>query len=979
MMLLTPFLSHRLHAAFGAVCVLFGLAATASAQSTDTGAVTGRVRSQASGAVLAGASVTVAGSERHFALTAEDGTFRLNHVPAGVRTLIVNYTGLTTANLPVTVISNEQVSVNVELTSEIYTLEKFQVSAVREGQAAALNEQRNADNVIAVVSTDAFGNVADTNVGNLLVKLSGISPERDEAETYQVSIRGISPDLNSVSVDGTLLASGSSRGTGRAFEVDKVSTNSIESIEVIKAPTPDMDADAIGGKINLKTKSGFDANGRTIRYSLGANVFLQDYVSAADGTRRGGGGVFEFARAKAHPSGSISYSDVLGKDKRWAITTNASFNRTFSPRTAARMEYKDETLDGPVAIINNFQTTEDDILLDRLGLGGKLHFKLNPSTTLFLNVLYNDFNDEMSQHKFILANTNAVGTPTFEQQELRGRVDFELEGRTRTVETNMVQIGGRTQLSDWDFDYDLSTSHSHGSDERRIMLMRFNNITYQIDRSDSIHFPTITQTAGNDISDYSKGAFNNLDRRFDHNWDDVTAGKLNVTRAFNTRLPTYLKTGLRYRHQEKTQDRKRPRWTAIASAIGDLNRFHGNDRMVFPVEGRYQRWPWPDLHAVHDEIDEYGSERFTENIGRGIEQDLANDLTAGERIYATYLMGSIKTGKLTTVGGLRFERTETYGQNMRLNQAYAEGDPLRYEGMQRVEGGYNNTFPGLHLRYSATPNLNFRASFSTGIGRPNFTRLMPNVRVRDITDSDPEDSDDLPRIEVNNPNLEPQFSDNYDFVAEYYFKGVGTISVGLFRKEITGFIFDELRLIQPGDPIVYPIFGDKYADGIWKLRTVKNGGWAHVNGLELNYQQQLTFLPGFLNGFGIYANATFLESRGTYATDEVHNDIAGFTKRSGNVGLSYIKYGYTIRRSANYNGGRLNNFEDDPMQREYDGARTSVDFSIKYNIGHTRTSVFLDVNNLTNSKRTKYQGNERLQRDTQIYGMRITAGVQGEF
>ena len=976
---MTPAFAPRIRIRIFVTSIFISLSGALLAQSGDTGSIAGRVRSHASGALLPGASVTLAGSERHFARTAEDGSFRLNHVPSGSRTLIVSYTGLNPTELPVVVRPQDTTTVEVELQSEIYRLEQFQVSAVREGQAAALNEQRNADNVVAVVSTDAFGNVADTNVGNLLVKLSGISPERDEAETYQVSIRGISPDLNSVSVDGTLLASGSSRGTGRAFEVDKVSTNSIESIEVIKAPTPDMDADAIGGKINLKTKNGFDAHGRTIRYSLGANVFLQDYVSGADGTRRGGGGVFEFARAKAHPSGSISYTDVLGQEKRWALTMNASFNRTFSPRTAARMEYKDETLASPVAIINNFQTTEDDILLDRLGLGGKLHFKLNPSTTLFLNVLYNDFNDEMSQHKFILANTNVVGTPSFEQQELRGRVDFELEGRTRTVETNMVQIGGRTQLSDWDFDYDLSTSHSHGSDEREIMLMRFNNLTYRIDRSASIHFPTITQTAGNDISDYSKGALNNLDRRFDHNWDDVTAGKLNVTRAFNTRFPTYLKTGLRYRHQEKTQDRQRPRWTAIASAIGDLNRFHGNDRTVFPVEGRYQRWPWPDLRAIHDEIDDYGSERFTENVNRGIEQDLANDLTAGERIYASYLMGSVKTGKLTTVGGLRFERTETYGQNMRLNQAYGEGNPLRYEGVQRVEGGYNNTFPGLHLRYGVTPNFNLRASFSTGIGRPNFTRLMPNVRVRDITDSDPEDSDDLPRIEVNNPNLEPQFSDNYDFVAEYYFKGVGTVSVGVFRKEITGFIFDELRLIRPGDPIVYPIFGDKYADGLWKLRTVKNGGWANVDGLELNYQQQLTFLPGFLNGFGIYANATFLRSRGTYATDEVHDDIAGFTKRSGNAGLSYIKHGYTIRLSANYNGGRLNNFDDNPMEREYDGARTSVDFSIKYGLRRTRTSVFLDINNLTNSKRTKYQGNERLQRDTQIYGMRISAGVQGEF
>lgn len=964
----------------GLVAVFAFAAIPAFPQTDATGTITGRVRNQASGAVLSGASVTIAGADRFVVLTNSDGTFRLNHVPAGPCTVVINYTGLNTGNFPVTVVANGQAEIDVELTSDIYTLEAFQVSSVREGQAAALNEQKNADNIITVVSTDAFGNVADTNVGNLLVKLSGFSPERDEAEVYKVSLRGINADLNSVSLDGTLLASASSRGTGRGFEVDKVSTNSIESIEVIKAPTPDMDADAIGGKINFKTKNGFDFPGRRIRYSLGSNIFLQDYASGSDGTRRGGGGVFEFARAKAHPSASIAYSDVLGSDKRWAITLNGSFNRTFSPRTAARLEYIDNTLNNDVVQIRRFQTTEDDILLDRTGAGGKVHFKLNSSTTLFFNFLYNDFNDEMTQHKFIFGNngTNRVGATTYEKQTFRDRVDFELEARTRTVETSMFQIGGRTQTGDWDIDYDLSTSSSYATDQREIMLLRFANITYELDRTHSIYFPTITQVAGNDLANYSNASFDALDRRWDQNWDDVTAGKLNVKRNFNTRYPSNLKAGLRYRHQERTQDRARPRFRAIASAIGDLNRFRSYDRTVFPVEGRYQRWPWPDVRAVHDEIDAHPA-FFTEDVTRGIDQDLANDLTAGERIYATYLMGTVKTGRLTTVAGLRAERTETYGTNVKINEAYSTGNPLRYEEKQSSKGSYDNLFPGLHFRYTITPNFNVRASFSTGIGRPGFTRLLPNVRVRDRLDTDDDDDTDLPRIEMNNPDLKPQFSDNYDIILEYYFKKVGTLSAGVFRKEIDGFIFTNQRTIVPNDPVVSPIFGDQYADGNWKLRYPINGGWARINGLEFNYSQQLTFLPGFLNGFGVYANATFLKTRGTYENDTVMDDISGFTKRSGNVGLSYIKHGYTVRVSANYNGGRLTNYDEEAMKRTFDGARTSVDFSVKYNLPRRRTSLFLDINNITNSKRTLYQGNERLQRDTQIYGMRISAGIQGEF
>jgi iron complex outermembrane receptor protein len=978
-----PQFTNRVRAAIGAMTLFLGLTGGLTAQTQDTGSITGRVRNQASGAALPGASVTIAGTERYFTLTSDDGSFRLNHIPVGNRTVVVNYTGLNTGNIPVTVVANDSVNVDVELTSEIYTMEKFQVSTVREGQAAALNEQKNADNIIAVVSTDAFGNVADTNVGNMLIKLSGISPERDEAEVYKVSVRGINADLNSVSLDGTLLASASSRGTGRGFEVDKISTNSIESIEVIKAPTPDMDADAIGGKINFKTKNGFDFPNRRIRYSLGSNIFLQDYVSGSDGTRRGGGGFFEFGRFEANPSASISYSEVLGAEKRWAVTFNGSFNRTFSPRTMARLDYIDDSLNSEVPLIKQFQTSEDDITLDRLGVGGKIHFKLSSSTTLFFNFLYNDFNDEMTQHKFIFGNngTNRVGTDTYEKQTFRDRLDYELEARTRTAETSMFQIGGRTQKGDWDIDYDFSTSSSYATDKRVIMLMRFSNITYELDRTNSIYFPSITQTAGADIGDYKNGSLNNLDRRWDQNWDDVNAGKLNVKRSFNTRYPSNLKAGLRYRHQERTQDRARPRFNAINSAIGDLNRFRSDERTVFPLEGRYQRWPWPDVRAIHNEIDEH-PEMFTENVGRGIDQDLANDLTAGEKIYATYLMGTVKTGGLTTVAGARVERTETYGTNVKINELFDSGDPRRYEEKQSSKGSYENFFPGLHFRYAITPNLNARASFSTGIGRPNFTRLMPNIRVRDLRDGEEDDDDDnsdLPRIEMNNPNLKPQFSDNIDLVLEYYFKNVGTISVGVFRKELDGFIFTNQRTIVPNDPVVSPIFGDLYADGTWKLRYPVNGGWARVDGLELNYNQQLTFLPGFLNGFGVYANATFLKTRGTYENEIVMDDISGFTKRSGNAGLTYIKHGYTVRLSANYNGARLDGYDEEPMKRTYQGARTSVDFSVKYNLPRRKTSLFFDINNITNSKRTRYQANESLQRETQVYGMRITAGIQGEF
>lgn len=993
-MIPSPHLPSFRHArtVLSAVALLVGPALPAPAQSAtapassqraatpaaDTGTIVGRVRNQASGSALPGASVSIAGTERFAALTDQDGTFRINHVPAGQRTVIVNYTGLKTGTAPVTVTANQQAEVSIELSSDIYSLAAFQVSAVREGQAAAINEQKNAKNLVNIVSTDAFGNVADTNAANLLIKLPGISPERDEAEAYQVSVRGIGADLNSVSVDGTLLAGATTRDNVRGFELDKVSTNSIESIEVIKAPTPDYDADAIGGKINLRTKNGFDSNGRTIRYSIGSNLFLQRYERGSDGVRRGDGGVFDFARAEAHPSASLNFSDVLGKDKRWAVTFNASFNRTFSPRTAVIQGYDNNTLSLPAPKYSEFTTTEDDILLDRLGVGGKINFKLNDSTMLFLNVMYNDFNDDMTQHKVKLQGISQVldqPQNPITVRDVTARIHIELEDRIRTVETGMVQLGGRTTWRDYDFDYDMSTSTSYGTDYREAIQLRVPNLGFRIDRTNSIYFPTLELTKG-DPANYASGTLPEVDRQRYQAWDDVSAGQFNVRRTFNTRFPSSVKTGLRYRGQEKRQDRHRDRW-AFTGPKDVLNSYQDDGRRYFPLEGRYDRWVWPSMERIYSDLDTR-PELFTFNPATSTENTMKDDWTAGEKIYATYLMGSVTTYKLTTLAGLRVERTETYGTGVKEDLRFAAGDPNRYGTLESVDGAYTNYFPGVHLRYEIAPNFILRGSITTSIGRPNFTKLIPGIKVRDLNDGESASTsgDPIPRIEINNPDIKPQFSDNFDLSAEYYMRGVGSFTLGVFRKNISNFIFTQWDEIGSGP--------DNGFDGMyegWALKTTANGGWARVDGLEIGYQQQLTFLPSPFDGLGVYANSTFLTSKGTYdeSLNEIRYEIKGFTKRSANAGLSYIKYGVTARASLNYNGPRLEGYNAIRERQFYDGARTSIDFSIAYALPRSRTSLFVDINNITNAKRTRYKGREELQNNTQIYGMRITAGIKGEF
>jgi TonB-dependent receptor len=416
------------------------------AQSAANGSVTGRVLNAATGAALTGATITVEGAAAT-EVSADGGAFRLNDLPAGARTLIVSYPGLDAARVSVSITAGATRDVVVELSSKIYQLDAFRVSELREGEAAAVARQRAAENIKQVIATDTFGNVADANVGNLLLRLPGISAQRDEGEVHLVSIRGVDPQFNSVMVDGTRLSGASTRGDGlsRAFEVDKVSTNSIESIEVVKAQLPEMDADAIGGTINLKTKSGFDRKGRDIRWAAGANIYQR--------------------RAVYEPSGSFAYSDVLGRERRLGLAFNVSYNRTYGPRSAFRANYLNPSLTTP-SPMQDFQTSEDEITLTRIGTGLKLDYKLSPSASVFFNTLYNNYLDAMTQHKQRMRRGTATFVSEAVSQITGGSTEYEMESRYRTVKTLRFQLGGKAAWRDWTADADLAWSPSDAFEKR---------------------------------------------------------------------------------------------------------------------------------------------------------------------------------------------------------------------------------------------------------------------------------------------------------------------------------------------------------------------------------------------------------------------------------------------------------------------------------------------------------------------------------
>ena len=940
---------------------LAALAVNASAATAVTGVISGRVLNAATGVYLAGASIVVDGTAGLGDVSAEGGAFRLTDVPAGQRTLIVTYPGLDTARLGVAVVAGRTAELNIELTSKIYQLNAFTVSELREGEAAAIARQRNAENLKQVIATDTFGSVADTNVGNVLLRLPGITAQRDEAEAYLVSIRGIDPQFNSVMVDGTRLAGATTRSDGlsRAFEVDKVSTNSIESIEVIKAQLPEMDADAIGGTINLKTKSGFDRRGRDLRWAAGTNIYPE--------------------RSVFEPSASLAYSNVFGRERRLGLAFNLSYNRTYGPRSAFRAGYSAPSATGPTPM-NDFQISEDEITLTRIGTGLKLDYKLSSTTSVFFNALYNNYLDDMSQHKMRIRRGSTVALGETVSQLTGSSTEYEMESRYRTVKTFRFQGGGKTSWRDWNFDYDAAWSPSDGFEKREDLTLRINSTAWRIDRLNRLHYPTFYQTGGPDVRNFDNGTTDAMTRKDFHQQDEIYSAQLNAKRTFATALPTYFKTGLRWREQTKKQNRFTPSYTYVgpdgvaglnsATRQNDdnLNRFNGTDGYNYlPLDGRYTVVPaWPDLAAIHREL-AANPQLFRENIAATIQNSLVNNGSVREEVLATYLQGNIDIRRFSLLAGVRREATTAIAKGPVTDTRYANNAAeaaLRFGGWVKVERDYDNYFPSVHTRYRLAADSLIRASWSTGIGRAPYGQLIPVTNVN-------ENAGTLSR---NNAGLSPQFSTNYDLSLEHYFgRGVGLVSIGAFQKNLRNFIFSATSVIPEG--------ADNGFDGLYggyRLTTKVNGGWARVRGLELNYQQSLSFLPGWLGGFGLFGNATRLVTRGTYDGTAIRTTIAGFVPLSANAGLSWSRHGTTVRVNYNYTGENTRGYNAIDANMTYNEPRNPVDVSVKFRA--TRWfDVFVDASNVFNDKNNTFQGRGDRPVDSQIYGVRMAAGVSGNF
>lgn len=912
------------------IVTFIGSAETSFAQTK--GKITGRVIDATTRENLPGANLFLKGT--YFGAASDrTGQFRIDNVFPGTYELVCSYMGYEKFSTEAKVTAGEVIKVDVELKASYVEMEEVVVQGERQGQVKALSKQRTSNTIQNVVAEEQMQRFPDLNTAEVLQRIPAVSIARDQGEGRYVLVRGTEARLNSMTVNGERLPSPD--GGDRAIPMDVISSEQLASIEVTKALTPDMDADAIGGSVNLVTKSAFDYQGRYINVTTG--------------------GGYGDLMGKPLYQGGFTFADRFGANKNIGLTVSGSYYQSNRGSHNNEMEWgsEDDVNDNEIPwALQNIELRDYDVKRDRYGITTNLDYQMNESSLLFLRGMYNKRTDLERRNRLRIRPEKGDYNSATDISE--AAIDRELKDRTENQAIYNIAAGGKHNFNKFDLDYTLS--YSYAEEEKPDVLESAFELDEDVDMNLNLS-----------DSDLPKYTITNPDNEYVLNLGNYTLDALKVeenlttdkdfTASLNIKYPyllsgysSDLKFGAKLRMKSKEQDDKvwEYKWEGDDDIL--MGQFQGDASPDNFLDGNYDLGHRMDPDKMRDffEANKDVEGKFEGEIDR--EDTDASNYTANENLYAYYGMTTINMDKLMILAGVRHEllQIDYTGNDVQINE---DGD---YESTTEVKEDklLQHVLPMVHLRYRLSPSTNIRTAFTSSISRPNYYDLVP---YKFVVREDEE-------MTMGNPELEPTTAYNFDVLAEHYFQGIGVVSGGFFYKSLDKIIYE----------YTYEQSGGVY-DG-YEITQPVQGKSATLYGIEVNWQQQLTFLPGFWNGLGIYANYTYTKS----SADLPNRDDTTLPGQSGNVAnfaISYEKYGFSGRIGLNYHGKFIDEIGEDKDLDVYYDNHLQLDISATQNITKG-LQVYFQAINLSNEPLRYYIGETRRPIQREFYSWWIHAGIK---
>lgn len=860
-----------------------------------------------------------------------DGSFSFLQLPEGEYTLEITYLGVPKTQKKITVSSDGENNQVLVIGDDKAAMDNIIVYGQRAGQADAINRQKNADNLMSVVSADSIAQSPDQNAAEALQRLPGISIQRDQGEGRFVTIRGIDPNLNNVTINGVNVPSPES-GV-RSVAMDVIPSELIQSLEVSKTVTPDMDASAVGGSIEVKSLSAFDRQG-------------QSYSATIQGS-------YNELMEDTSPKLSGSYTDIyqLSSGAQLGVATAVSwFERTFGSHNVetdggwAEFEFEDSATGEDVDVFSAEEVEQRYYQITRERLGAALNFDLHTSSSdkYYFRTLYSRFSDDeyrlRNQYKFdkgaIDLASYTPSSATFYDAEM----ERDTKDRFEEQEILSLVLGGENQFSHWLVEYDVGYSKSTESEPNRVDVA-FAGEELTLGYMSTGAIPRLTQSS--DAHDLNNFAMDEIAYENNLSEDEELSFKIDVSRDF-----VWLNNNGQFKFGAKHQAREK-------FNRADVTIFDGGFDEVTAQQFATST-PSYNLGGFGPGIQQSSLNQYVMDNRASFdinEQESRIDSEGGsynstEDVTSAYAMVTLDVDDWRIITGVRYEGTsfETQGNRVELIVDDVNDDETVVISPWQVSKDYSHLLPSLNVRYNMTEHLVARFAYTQTIARPAFGDSAAYQLIESEITEDHGNVETERKAEVGNPELDPYESDNIDFSVEYYPGHIGVLSAGVFYKDIDNYIL-HAEVQDNGE-----------WDGFDEVIQPINGGSAQLTGLELAWTKN------FKSGVFIGANGTFVD------TDEALPNQADTV---ANLMLGYENNRYSMRFSTTYKSESFQFIDNDASV--YEDSHMQVDFTAKYFINNTM-QVYFNAVNLTDEPMYLYHGNKSYNYQYETYGSSFELG-----
>ncbi|HTY36808.1 MAG TPA: TonB-dependent receptor [Bacteroidota bacterium] len=957
---------------------------------------------------MVGANVFIVGTGLGCA-TDVDGQYKIMNVPFGKHTLRVSSIGYAPKEVKVTVSSATPIRLDFELSAMVIQGQEVVITAQMRGQVAAMNQQLTSNTIVNVVSAEKIQELPDANAAEAIGRLSGVSLVRNGGEASNVVLRGLSAKFTNITIDGVRIPPTSSQD--RAVDLSIISQGSLSGIELMKALTPDKDADAIAGAVNLVTRKA--PSTRQVKIEAKGNYNYLD-KSANE---------YNFNAQ----FGQRFFDDVLGVqvtgNLEQTIRSQESTIRTFDPTISLNTDWQ---------YLLYEPQYQNEI---RKRKGGSILLDLNTpdNGSIRFNNVYNQTS------RSILTN--------YREYAPSGPVNYYYHDQEVQLATYNSSLRGENYLMGFEVNWDLAFSETKVKTPYDYLMNFYETSSTVGGGSGMANVPAELWKGPTEA--WIPYAFNNFQVANAYqatdgnsaNYDRERTAFLDIARKYSIgdNLIGQLKIGGKYRSKTRSYSANQtlsgyylgtiPIYTMLSdgsfvpknfsgtrfdglvgSNSAPLSRFldappvdrnvFGNSRL-YPLINRDALRLWRDLN-----INGYKVQNSDNKYAEYVRNDLidGNDYWITERMTAGYLMNTLSWGtSVSLILGARIE-IDNNDYSAKYTPLSLSGANLSPQGLFNIANANHretDILPNAQLVLKPTDFINIRLAGYKSLARPDFSDRLPQYVAR---------SSSTNTLVIGNPDLKNSVATNYDAQIQVFGTNIGLFSVSAFYKNIK-----DMHMSLNNYPIA-PGKVQSVLDSLgvnWKAYTTSllSGGAnltypynstdpTRVWGFEVEHQADLRFLPSLLKNIVLNYNFTILRSE-SWVTNvkqiSVPNPSPGrppilqnFTYKSmqklpdqpeffANASLGYDYERFSFRVSYFYQGEYNRNFTTDQLKDVVVNSFSRWDISVKQGLTDY-LSVVLNVNNLTNTQ----EGTSWMDRpigvklpDTSVrYGTTVDLGVR---